>query len=144
MYLQNLALIPPRTSPVKFARSPCTDSPGSRHSVEVFCNIDRNEESLGRYNGSPPCRVATFMFKFRTRIIKHPCQQTLGVTEVARGARDGRAAARRDVRVRLRAPRPPRKRLMPAFASLKAHEIQSLESTNRQILSSCERYSKVD
>ena len=27
IYLQNLAAIQPRTSPVKFARSPCTDPP---------------------------------------------------------------------------------------------------------------------
>ena len=31
IYLQKSASIQPRTSPVKFARSPCTDPPGSRH-----------------------------------------------------------------------------------------------------------------
>ena len=30
IYLQNLASIQPRTSPVKFARSPCTDPPGGQ------------------------------------------------------------------------------------------------------------------
>ena len=37
IYLQNLASIQSRTSPVKFARSPCTDPPGSRYGkIRVF------------------------------------------------------------------------------------------------------------
>ena len=35
IYLQNLALIQPRTSPVKFARSPRTDPPGDSKSEDA-------------------------------------------------------------------------------------------------------------
>ena len=35
IYLQNLASIQPRTSPSKFARSPCTDPPGSKLAVQL-------------------------------------------------------------------------------------------------------------
>ena len=43
IYLQNLASIQPRTSPVKFAHSPCTDPPGI-----YFCAVDLgvDEESI--------------------------------------------------------------------------------------------------
>ena len=65
IWFQESALIQPRTSPPKFARSPCTDPSGSNADSSGYCKVDNNVSATSVFRLTA-CRAGcTGLFQVR-------------------------------------------------------------------------------